>query len=110
VLLADYASPGAALIVDHRGRVLWRYGPRTGWGMLDHPSLAMMLPNGDIAINDDFRDRVVVVDPRKDAIVWQYGHANMPGTGFDRLHIPDGMDFVPLGPHEQPLWSFVHHP
>jgi hypothetical protein len=110
VLLADYARPGAALIIDHRGRVLWRYGPASGWGMLDHPSLAMMLPNGDVAINDDFRDRVVIVDPRKNAIVWQYGHANGPGTGFDRLHIPDGMDFVPLGVHETPLWSYVHHP
>ena len=64
ILLADYASPGAAVILDHHGRVLWRYGPASGWGALDHPSLAIMLPNGNIAINDDYNDRVVVVDPR----------------------------------------------
>ena len=110
ILLADYASPGAVLIIDRHGRVLWRYGPASGWGALDHPSLAMRLPNGDIAINDDFRDRVVIVDPRRKAIVWQYGRANSPGTGFDRLKIPDGMDFVPLGPGYVPLWAAVHHP
>jgi hypothetical protein len=110
ILLADYASPGAALIIDRHGKVLWRYGPSSGPGALDHPSLAMMLPNGDVAINDDFRDRVVIVDPRKNAIVWQYGRPNSPGTGFDRLKIPDGMDFVPLGVGNVPLWAAVHHP
>jgi hypothetical protein len=68
------------------------------------------LPNGDIAVNDDFRDRVVVIDPRKNAIVWQYGKANEPGTGNGHLRTPDGMDFVPLGPGKVPLWSLVHHP
>ncbi|HEY2544339.1 MAG TPA: hypothetical protein VGH92_14960 [Gaiellaceae bacterium] len=110
ILLADYASPGAALIIDRHGKVLWRYGPATGFGALDHPSLAMQLPNGDIAINDDFRDRVVIVDPRKNAIVWEYGRPNAPGTGADRLKTPDGMDFVPLAAGNRPLWAEVHHP
>ncbi|MBX5474272.1 MAG: hypothetical protein IRZ20_04595 [Thermoleophilia bacterium] len=110
ILLADYASPGAALIMNRRGRVLWRYGPASGWGALDHPSLAMMLPNGDVAINDDYGDRVVIVDPRRNRIVWQYGHRGRPGRGPDELNTPDGMDFVPLGPHERPLWARVHHP
>lgn len=110
ILLADYASPGAALIINRYGTVLWRYGPASGAGALDHPSLAMRLPNGDVAINDDYRDRVVIVDPRTNRIVWQYGRANTPGTGYDRLKIPDGMDFVPLRPGNVPLWSAVHHP
>lgn len=110
VLLADYSSPGAAVIIDHGGRVLWRYRPTSGWGELNHPSLAVMLPNGDIAINDDYNDRVVVVDPRANRIVWQYGHLRIPGTGPDELNTPDGMDFVPLGRHERPLWQLVHHP
>jgi hypothetical protein len=110
ILLSDYTSPGAAIIMNRFGAVLWRYGPSSGWAALDHPSLAMMLPNGDIAINDDYKDRVVIVDPRKNRIVWQYGHAYVPGTAANFLKTPDGMDFVPLGPNEQPLWSLVHHP
>jgi hypothetical protein len=110
VLLADYATPGHVLIVNRRGRVLWRYGPAHGRGMLDHPSLAMALPNGDIAVNDDFRDRVVVIDPRTKRIVWQYGHTETPGTAPGYLHIPDGMDFVPEGPHGEADYAAVVHP
>jgi outer membrane protein assembly factor BamB len=110
ILLADYASPGAVVILDRHGKVLWRYGPASGWGALNHPSLAIMLSNGDIAINDDFNDRVVIVDPRQRRIVWQYGHLAQPGRGGGFLRTPDGMDYVPLGPHEKPLWQLVHHP
>ena len=110
VLLADYSSPGAVVIIDRHGTVLWRYRPTFGWGELNHPSLAFMLPNGDIAINDDYGDRVVIVDPHSKRIVWQYGERGVPGSGPDRLQTPDGMDFVPLGPHEKPLWQLVHHP
>jgi outer membrane protein assembly factor BamB len=110
ILLADYASPGAAVILNRHGQVLWRYRPTSGWGVLDHPSLAIMLPNGNIAINDDYNDRVVIVDPKRNRIVWQYGHRAGPGRGANQLNTPDGMDFVPLGPHEKPLWQLVHHP
>jgi hypothetical protein len=110
ILLADYASPGAAVILDRHGKVLWRYGPASGWGALDHPSLAIMLPNGNIAINDDFNDRVVIVDPKKQRIVWFYGHRAVPGKGRNQLNTPDGMDYIPLGPGDQPLWQLVHHP
>jgi outer membrane protein assembly factor BamB len=110
ILLADYASPGAAVILNRHGRVLWRYGPTSGWGALDHPSLAIMLPNGDVAINDDYNDRVVIVDPRRGQIVWYYGHRADPGRGPNHLNTPDGMDYIPLGPDEKPLWQLVHHP
>ncbi len=110
ILLADYANPGAAVILDRNGNVLWRYGPSSGWGALNHPSLAIMLPNGDIAINDDYNDRVVIVDRKQRRIVWEYGHLAHPGTGRDELNTPDGMDYIPLGPHEKPLWQLVHHP
>ena len=110
ILLADYSNPGAALVIDRRGHVLWRYRPLSGNGKLDHPSLAMMLPNGDVAVNDDYRHRVVIIDPRSNRIVWQYGVTDSPGTGFDRLRTPDGMDFVPLSGNNVPLWSSVHHP
>ena len=110
ILLADYANPGAAVILNHHGRVLWRYGPASGWGALDHPSLAIMLPNGNIAVNDDKRHRVVIIDPKKKRIVWQYGHNDQPSTMPGYLNTPDGMDYIPLGVDEKPLWHLVHHP
>lgn len=110
VLVADYARPGAVLIIDRRGRVLWRYAPRSGSAALDHPSLAMMLPNGNIAVNDDYDDRVVVIDPHENRIVWQYGHTGVAGLASGFLNTPDGLDFVPLGRGNAPLWADVHHP
>ena len=62
--------------------------------MLNHPSLAERLPNGLIAANDDYRDRVVIIDPKTKKIVWQYGHTGVPGHGADHLHIPDGFDLL----------------
>lgn len=110
VLLADYANPGHVLIVSKRGRVLWRYGPSAGPGMLNHPSLAMALPNGDIVVNDDYRNRVVEIDPRTNRIVWQYGHTDVAGTAPGFLNTPDGMDFVPEGPHGEADYPVVVHP
>ncbi len=110
ILLADYAAPGHVLIIDRHGKVLWRYGPAQGYGRMDHPSLAMALPNGDVAVNDDYRDRVVVIDPRTNRIVWQYGHTDQPSAAIGSLHTPDGMDFIPAGPHGGPDYAAVVHP
>jgi hypothetical protein len=95
ILLADYARPGHALIVDHHGRVLWRYGPAGGPGALDHPSLALPLGHGLIAVNDDYRHRVVVISVRRRRIVWQYGVTDVKGSGPNRLNTPDGMALLP---------------
>jgi hypothetical protein len=81
-----------------------------GPGALNHPSLALPLPNGNIAINDDYRHRVVVIDPRTNRIVWQYGHTDHPSRLRGFLNTPDGLDFVPLDPVGRPLWAAVHHP
>ena len=97
VLVVDYNKPGAVLELDPRGRVVWRYGPRSGPGMLDHPSLAIPLPDGTIALNDDYHHRVVVIDPRTNRIVWQYGHTGQGGRAGGYLFGPDGIDLVPLG-------------
>ncbi len=95
-LVADYSNPGHVLIMTTTGKVLFRYGPDGGSGALKYPSLAMMLPNHLIAVNDDFRDRVVLIDPKQHRIVWQYGRTDAPGTAPDMLHTPDGLDFLPL--------------
>ena len=110
ILLADYSRPGAALIVNRHGRVLWKYAPTGGHAELDHPSLAIMLPNGNVAVNDDYKHRVVIIDPKKNRIVWQYGHDYVSGVKANYLDTPDGMDYIPLGPDEKLLWQLVHHP
>jgi hypothetical protein len=110
VLLADYSNPGHILIINRQGKVLWRYGPATGYGHLDQPSLAMPLPNGDVAVNDDYRHRVLIIDPRTNRIVWKYGHTDNPGTSAGQLNIPDGMDFVPAAADGSPDYAAVVHP
>lgn len=96
-LSVDYTSPGSVETFDGRGRLVWRYQPRPGDPQLDHPSLAEPLPNGDILLNDDNNDRVVVIDPRTNTIVWQYGHTGRPGSAPGYLDDPDGVDLAP--PH-----------
>ena len=95
ILVVDYASPGAIVRLDRHGRVLWRYAPRKGAGRLDHPSLAIDLGNGLVAVNDDFRHRVVVIDPKTNRIVWQYGHTDRHGRSNGYLFTPDGIDLIP---------------
>ena len=93
-LTADYSSPGQLVEFDRTGRLLWRYAPG-GAGTLNHPSLALPLPNGDVLCNDDFNDRVIVVDPRTNRVVWQYGSLGAAGAGAGYLSDPDGVDLAP---------------
>jgi hypothetical protein len=88
-LTADYSSPGQVVEFTSRGRLLWRFGG------LDHPSLALPLPNGDILVNDDLNDRVIVIDPVSGRIVWQYGHTGVAGKAPGYLDDPDGVDLTP---------------
>lgn len=97
VIVVDYNNPGAVLQVSPQGKVLWRYGPMSGPGRLDHPSLAVMLPDGTIALNDDFRHRIIVIDPRTNRIVWQYGTTDAGGQRPGHLLTPDGIDVIPAG-------------
>jgi N-acetylneuraminic acid mutarotase len=93
-LVADYTSPGGLYEFNRKGKILWSYHPSSGPGMLDHPSLAERLPGGDIAVNDDYRHRVVIIDPRTRRIVWQYGRTDSPGRGHGHLNTPDGFDLL----------------
>jgi hypothetical protein len=93
-LVADYAKPGGLYEFTHTGHILWRYRFGSGPRMLDHPSLAEQLPGGYICVNDDYRDRVVIINPRTHRIVWQYGATGHPGTAHNRLNIPDGFDLL----------------
>ncbi|MBO0777028.1 MAG: PQQ-binding-like beta-propeller repeat protein, partial [Actinobacteria bacterium] len=88
-LTADYSPAGQVVEFNSRGRRLWRFGG------LNHPSLALPLPNGYILVNDDYNDRVIVIDPATNKIVWQYGHTGVPGTRPGYLNDPDGVDLTP---------------
>lgn len=93
-MISNYAKPGGVVIFTSTGKILWSYHPRSGPGMLDHPSLAAPLPNGLVAINDDYHDRVILLDLRTRKIVWQYGVTGKPGRGPGYLHAPDGFDLL----------------
>jgi N-acetylneuraminic acid mutarotase len=93
-LVADYTSPGGLYEFNRKGKILWSYHPSSGPGMLDHPSLTERLPGGNLAVNDDYRHRVVIIDPRTGKIVWQYGRTDSPGRGQDHLNTPDGFDLL----------------
>lgn len=94
ILVVDYHSPGAVEELRTDGTIVWKYRVTSGPGRLDHPSLAIMLPNGNVALNDDNNDRVVVINPRTMRIVWQFGHTGVPGTAPGYLNGPDGIDFA----------------
>jgi hypothetical protein len=92
-LVANYENPGGIVRFDRSGKVLWWYHPTTGTGALDHPSLAVPLPNGLVAAVDDYHHRVVIIDPVTDTIVWQYG-TSVAGSGGGQLSFPDGLDLL----------------
>lgn len=95
VIVADYSTIGAVVAVTPRGHLVWRYAPTSGNGRLNHPSLAVPMPDGTVVVNDDFRARIVVIDPTTMRIVWQYGRTGVPGNGPNRLSVPDGVDPLP---------------
>ena len=92
-LVANYEDPGGVVRFDSNGTVLWWYHPASGTGALDHPSLAVPLPNGLVAVVDDYDHRVVIIDPVTDTIVWQYG-TGVAGSGRGQLSFPDGLDLL----------------
>jgi len=95
-LMTDYDPPaeGRALEFTRSGQVTWIYDAKSGDAMLKKPSLAERLPNGLIMLNDDYRNRVVVIDPSTYSIVWQYGLTDVSGTTPGMLSIPDGFDIL----------------
>ena len=90
-LTADYSTPGQVVEFTASGQLRWRFGG------LDHPSLALPLPNGDILVNDDYNHRVIVIDPVSNRIVWQYGHTGVAGSKPGYLNNPDGVNMTPPG-------------
>ena len=94
VLVAGFNTPGRVDILTPSGQVTWTYGPTSGQGKLDRPSLAVQFPNGMIAVTDDWNHRVVIIDPAKGTIVWEYGHNGSPGSRAGYLNKPDGLALI----------------
>jgi DNA-binding beta-propeller fold protein YncE len=94
VIVADFWKPGRVVIFDPATRkVTWEYFVKDGPGALDHSSLARELPDtGDVLIVDDLNDRVIVVDRKTKAIIWQYGEVGRKGHTPGLLNYPDGVD------------------
>jgi hypothetical protein len=44
--------------------------------------------------NDDYRHRMVAIDPSTQALVWQYGVTDTAGTAAGILSKPDGFDVL----------------
>jgi DNA-binding beta-propeller fold protein YncE len=93
-LTVDFSTPGQLVEFNSKGKLLWRYRPK-GRQALDHTSLAHALPNGDVIATDDRNHRIIVVDPKTNKIVWQYGKYRVKGTQAGYLNNPDGLDLLP---------------
>jgi outer membrane protein assembly factor BamB len=95
ILVASFTVPGRIVELTRSGTVIWSFGDSSGPNMLSKPSLAVRWPNGMIAANDDYGERVIVIDPRTKRIVWQYGHTGVASSAAGYLNKPDGIDLLP---------------
>ena len=102
ILVASFTVPGTIVELTRTGRVTWSFGAPSGPNMLAKPSLAVRFPNGLIAANDDYNQRVILIDPRTKRIVWQYGHTGVSGSAPGYLDKPDGLDFLPSATRARP--------
>jgi hypothetical protein len=90
IVITAHSHPGVVEELTSDGTVLWRFAPTHGPGELSFPSFAQVLADGDVLVSDSGNDRIIVIDPRTAAIVWQYGHTGQPGSGAGYLDAPDG--------------------
>ena len=95
LIVTGHTYAGAVEELTTTGRVLWRYAPESGPGALRDPSLAQVLPGGDVLVCDSGNDRIIVIDPKTGAIVWQYGHTGRPRHRPGYLDSPDSAVLVP---------------
>lgn len=95
-ITAAYTNPGAVVEFNRYGSTIWRYVPQDANGVLNQPSLCEVIPTNNFVIcNDDYNDRIIIINPKTNQIVWQYGHRGIAGTGPGYLSKPDGLDLAP---------------
>jgi hypothetical protein len=93
-LCADYSDPGGFVEFNRSGQILYQYRATSGINRLNQPSLVEQLPSGVLMSNDDYRDRMAAIDPTTQALVWNYGVPDTPGTAPGYLNTPDGFDIL----------------
>ncbi|CAH2603197.1 PQQ-binding-like beta-propeller repeat protein [Rhodovastum atsumiense] len=94
IIVADFVKPGGIVIFNPATKkIVWEYRvTEEGEKMLDHPSLAVELPTGDILVNDDHRERVLVIDRQTKEFIWQYGVTDQRGHAPGYLWYPDSVE------------------
>lgn len=99
LVVAGETDPGVVEELDARtGGVRWRYAPAAGPGHLDDPAQAFVLAGGNVLVVDSGNDRVIVINPKSERIVWQYGHTAVAGRTPGYLDDPGSATLVPIGP------------
>src|SRR5439155_196434 len=63
ILVSGFTHPGKIIEMTRTGHITWSFGDASGRNELNKPSLAVRLPNGLIASNDDWNERVILTDP-----------------------------------------------
>jgi hypothetical protein len=100
------ACPGGCadnrvMLVDRAGQIVWQYGTFgvTGAGpnQLNTPVQNTFLPNGNVLITDQGNQRVIEVERRHNAIVWQYGTTGVAGAGPNQLNNPNSAELLENG-------------
>ncbi len=97
--VAEYVSiapDGNLIVTDAQGQrvvkidrekknIIWSYGKREqpghAPGFLHAPDKAFQIKDGGILINDGNNRRVIIVDPKTNEVVWQFGKTGAMGTG-----------------------------
>ncbi len=91
-LASILAKLNTTIVLPNGAVLLASYGigvpDRTGMSGLNGPRDAFELPNGNWLITDMLNDRVIEVNPKTKAIVWQYGTTDVPGSGANQLNNP----------------------
>ncbi len=95
LVAVDRSTPGVVEEFTVTGTPLWRYDVASGPNALDRPTLARVLPDGNVLVADSGNDRVIVIDRASKKIVWQYGHTHKAGSAPGYLHTPDSVALVP---------------
>ena len=81
-------------MITPKGHVIWTYGPDSGSGALDRPSLAVPIGGNLIAATDDYGQRVVVINSAEQADRLAVRPSRSAGLGAGYLNKPDGLDLI----------------